>query len=362
MSDVASSSSDTFYGGTGEDRLYGGSGNDIVWGGADSDWLEGQDGFDTLYGGSGIDMILLDTDSRFARATSNMLETFNGHYGNNGPNDAADDNATDILLIEGLATVDNVSIGQVNYSVSLPNERSHLAIDYNGRLILSRWRDFSSLSDPNGKPLVEQIRISGLGGDDSIQFVNAPTAIGIIPLDTSDLVERSDDWVAVIDGGPGDDTLRGTGARDRIDGGSGSDTIYGLDGDDQLWGDGGPSIGQMTDLDVIYAGQGDDDVLGGQGNNRLYAWTDNPRLGLDSLNLTESQAIAGFVATGMVDGSTGVANSPTTPNAWSLDVVKPLPANGKLTQDGSSRCCPQRASKRSPCACPILSTIAAQAT
>src|SRR5262249_4565960 len=96
------------------------------------------------------------------------------------------------------------------------------------------------------------------------------------PLDVSDLTDRSDDWVGVIDGGPGMDTLRGTGARDRIDGGAGNDKIYGYDGDDQLWGDGGPGLGNTGDHDKIYGGQGNDDLLGGQGTNELFAWSDSP--------------------------------------------------------------------------------------
>ena len=78
------------------------------------------------------------------------------------------------------------------------------------------------------------------------------------------MTDRSRDWVGVLDGGPGDDVLSGSGARDRIDGGFGSDTIYGYGGDDQLWGDGGPGMGLPDDVDRIYAGQGNDDVLGGQ--------------------------------------------------------------------------------------------------
>ena len=103
----------------------------------------------------------------------------------------------------------------------------------------------------------------------------------------SDLVARSQDWVGVIDGGPGDDMLRGTQARDRLDGGSGSDVLYGLGGNDQLWGDGGPGQGDPdNDHDVIFAGQGNDDALGGQGGNDLYAWSYDPdsaaRLGFDN--------------------------------------------------------------------------------
>ncbi len=269
-----------FFGGSGEDRLYGGGGSDIIWGGADSDWLEGQNGTDTLYGGAGIDMLLLDTDTRYA-ATSGQPEVFDGHFGNTLPSDVADDNATDILLIEGTDNSDTFTVGQVDYNI--PNSTrigSRLSVGMGSRVLEAQWRSFTNPADVNGQPLIEQIRVSGLGGDDVISFLDnrKVSAFSSSPyqLDVTDLTDRSDDWIGVIDGGPGNDTLRGTNARDRIDGGYGSDIIYGLAGDDQLWGDSGPGLGNVSDTDVIYAGQGNDDVLGGQGRNVLVRLVPEP--------------------------------------------------------------------------------------
>ncbi len=265
---------DTLFGGSGEDKLYGGGSNDTLWGGQDSDWLEGQIGSDTLYGGSGIDQLILDVDPNYlnpdyAAFSSTNFEVFNGHFGNLAAADTPDDNATDILLVEGTDLADTIRIGQVAYTVTNPNRTlSRLAIDYNGRFMVANWRDFSDTSDPNGKPLVDQFRISGLGGNDTIDFVASTITLGggqlLSSLDTSDLTSRSNDWIAVIDGGPGNDILTGSNARDRIDGGYGSDTIYGYGGDDQLWGDGGRNQGDIGDLDIIYGGQGNDDLLGGK--------------------------------------------------------------------------------------------------
>ena len=109
-------------------------------------------------------------------------------------------------------------------------------------------------------------------GNDTIEFVRGEGA-----LDISSLTTRSNDFVGVIDGGPGNDTLLGTEGRDRLDGGSGSDVLYGFGGDDRLWGDGG--TGFAADHDVLYGGQGDDDLIGGQGTNKLYAWSRRPLAG-----------------------------------------------------------------------------------
>ncbi|MFG0252484.1 MAG: hypothetical protein ACF8NJ_06375, partial [Phycisphaerales bacterium JB038] len=67
--------------------------------------------------------------------------------------------------------------------------------------------------------------------------------------------------------------------RDRLDGGRGSDTLFGMAGDDRLWGDGGQGIGRPSDVDTLFAGQGNDDLVGGQGRNRLYAWSFDPSAG-----------------------------------------------------------------------------------
>ena len=129
--------------------------------------------------------------------------------------------------------------------------------------IRAGWRSQS------GAPLVEQFRISGLGGDDELGF-----AVGAKAPDLAELSTRSRDWVGVIDGGSGNDIISGSQARDRLDGGRGSDLIYGNEGDDRMFGD--PNNGAPNDLDVMFGGVGNDDAIGGLGTNRLYAWSFDP--------------------------------------------------------------------------------------
>ena len=140
------------------------------------------------------------------------------------------------------------------------------------RHLFATWRIAPGTQFPHGQPLVEQFRISGLGGHDDLGFASGSDA-----LDFAAISDRTDDWVGVIDGGAGDDILRGTNGRDRLDGGFGSDVLYGFAGDDQLWGDGGPGQGLTTNHDVLYGGQGNDDLLGGQGTNVLSAWSRAPQ-------------------------------------------------------------------------------------
>ena len=314
---------DELHGGTGEDQLLGGGGNDLLWGGGDTDWLEGQKGDDTLYGGGAIDMMVLDTRIEYFFQGNPKVplpvpatDTFDGHFGNDFEGDIGDDNATDIVLVEGTSQDDVIRIGQ------LADGRAHVNMqtidpDTGATLnweILVPWRSAPSAAFPLGRPLVEQFRISGLLGDDNISFVDAPyTAFGrnIAPLDIGDLNARSDDFVGVIDGGPGNDILRGTAGRDRLDGMSGSDTLFGLAGDDRLWGDStsGEEAGPSNDYDKIFGGRGNDDLIGGPGINDLYAWTQDPQ------------------PTG--DPDFGVFVDPTNPNGPVFD------ANADLNRDGT---------------------------
>lgn len=234
---------DTLIGGSGQDQAYGGGGDDLIQGGGDGDWLEGQDGNDALFGGGGIDFLVLDVNPNYS-------EQLHGH-GDGSP----EDNATDVLMIGGTSGDDVIRIS------GTPDGR--LRVVYNGSQIEAVWRD------AGGVPVIEQFRIDGGAGDDQIQFAQGADA-----LDLSDLIARSRDWVTVMSGGTGDDTLGGSSARDRIDGGFGSDIVSGFDGDDRLWGDDGD--GSSADHDILFAGKGNDDLLGGQGSNDLYAWSFDP--------------------------------------------------------------------------------------
>lgn len=68
-------------------------------------------------------------------------------------------------------------------------------------------------------------------------------------------------FAAMIDGGPGNDRLRGTSGPDQIDGKAGNDRIFGYGGDDALVGGAGN--------DRVFGGAGNDTILGVQGNDLL---------------------------------------------------------------------------------------------
>ncbi len=52
--------------------------------------------------------------------------------------------------------------------------------------------------------------------------------------------------------------------------------MFGYGGDDRIWGARGDNNGSLFDHDVMFAGQGNDDLLGGPGTNQMFAWSENP--------------------------------------------------------------------------------------
>ncbi len=65
-----------------------------------------------------------------------------------------------------------------------------------------------------------------------------------------------------VDGGPGNDSIQGGAAADRLAGGDGEDVIHGHRGPDILQGGSG--------RDLLHGDRGDDSLAGGPGNDRLY--------------------------------------------------------------------------------------------
>jgi hypothetical protein len=100
-----------------------------------------------------------------------------------------------------------------------------------------------------------------------------------------------------LDGGEGDDEIRGLGAKDDLTGGLGSDIFYGGPGNDFLKGTtwygrdratskdvlyGGPDDDELDDSagdDVLYGGDGEDVLYAGRGEDVLYGGDGNDSLG-----------------------------------------------------------------------------------
>jgi hypothetical protein len=73
-----------------------------------------------------------------------------------------------------------------------------------------------------------------------------------------------------LEGGDGDDKIRGLGGSDEIYGSSGSDVVYGGPGRDFLFSEGIYGGGNEWNTDVLYGGDDPDDLYAGNGEDVLY--------------------------------------------------------------------------------------------
>ena len=312
---------DEIHGGTGEDQIFGGGGGDLVWGGGDTDWLEGQDGIDTLYGGGGIDFIIGDVSYLYTQFGDTHRRPLRQRP---AATISQDDNATDILLVLGTPVVgDTILVGQTAAGRTRRPRAGHPALRLRRaarRDIFMPWREpaepgrhaghAAGRADPHRRPVGRRPHRVPPGRRAGQRRLGRCEK-----LDLGDLIARSDDYVGVLDGGPGNDILLGSEARDRIDGGNGSDVIYGFGGNDRLWGNSG-TTGSPSEQDVIFGGQGADDLIGGPGENQLFAWSRDPNPIVTQLHLLKDQTATG---------------TPTLPAV--LKGYAAAPADGRLRAD-----------------------------
>lgn len=80
----------------------------------------------------------------------------------------------------------------------------------------------------------------------------------------------------VVYGGDGNDKMYGNDGNDYLEGSKGNDEIYGNDGNDVISGGIGDDYlrGNYGD-DVVYAGQGADEIYGDDGNNKIFSQADD---------------------------------------------------------------------------------------
>lgn len=124
-----------------------------------------------------------------------------------------------------------------------------------------------------------------------------------------DDIIRGNDGNDYVDGGNDDDRIYGDAGNDELVGRAGHDTILGGDGNDDIYGDGGTAdtyigndklYGEDGD-DYIFAGAGNDYLSGGTGNDALYGWTGNDTIHGGAGN----DHIIGGAGNDILTGSTG---------------------------------------------------------
>jgi Ca2+-binding RTX toxin-like protein len=207
--------------------LNGDGGDDILTGADTNDSLNGGEGNDRLIGAHGNDDMNGD-------AGNDTLVWNNG--------DASD-------TMDGGAGNDGV---EVNGNPTLGDDFTIAPDAQAGRIVFKR----TNLVNFTLQTTTERFAINGLGGADSLTSVDGVGARTLVSVDggAGDDEIKGTDGPDLIVGGEGNDTLDGGSGDDRIVGDRGGDTMNGDDGDDTLvWNNGDGS-------DVINGDDGRDDV------------------------------------------------------------------------------------------------------
>ena len=270
-----SDSDGILYGGDDNDYLFGGAGSERLYGGAGDDQLHGSGGENILYGGSGNnrlnglgrDTYVLNTDA----TGTDTLQTFSPYDLWSDFNEKIRvyvDDAMGIDTLDELYEAANLRVEKGHISAGEPystdNDGKLNTAIYKGDTLIMVIEDFKhdltldmfdvvagSLADfRDSITSGEDDVLNGGSGDDTIRG------------------SAGDD---TIDGGSGDDKIRGRGGDDAISGSSGDDDLHGGSGDDTIYGDSGDdTLRGKTGDDRLYGGSGDDTLYGKVGNDTLY--------------------------------------------------------------------------------------------
>jgi Ca2+-binding RTX toxin-like protein len=207
--------------------LNGGGGDDVLSGADTNDTLNGGDGNDRLIGAKGADSMVGD-------AGNDTLVWNNGDGSDTMDGGAGNDTA------------------EVNGNPTLGDTFTIAPDVQPGRIVFKR----ENLVPFTLQTTTEHFQINGLGGADSLTSIEGVGARTLLSVDggAGDDVIKGSDGPDLIAGGEGNDTLDGGAGDDRIIGDRGTDTMNGDAGDDTLvWNNGDGS-------DVINGNEGSDDV------------------------------------------------------------------------------------------------------
>ena len=269
----------TLDGGAGNDALFGTTFNDFLNGNLGNDTITAGDGNDSLLGGAGSDSLIGGNGNDRLLGQDDSGDRLLGGVGN----DTLDGGAGDDMIIE-----------TVTGSAILTNT----ALTGNGTDVVVG---------------VEQASLTGSSGDDTIDASGLTAATAVVTLD----------------GGAGNDSLRGTTGNDSILGGDGNDTLRGGAGNDTLdAGNGNDGLSGAAGNDVLTGGENDDTLFGGSGNDTVLGGNGNDTCyggaGVDSVRGNGgSDKIAGGSGTG---SQTGDQVLDVSADIAEFFVLTPIPA------------------------------------
>ena len=214
-------------GGAGDDLLIGAAQANALDGGGGDDELDGGGGADVLSGGAGFDV------ASYTQHIAGVVADLDGQSGDDGEPGEGDTLGADVEGLLGGAGSDQLSGNDEN-----------------------NWFD--------GGPGADQF--IGGPGYDLVSYATRTIAVTADPDGSSgdDGESGESDTIGAdiedLDGGAGNDTLRGNGAENFLYGGSGADLLDGGPGEDALFGEDGADelISRDVNADLASCGPGDD--------------------------------------------------------------------------------------------------------
>lgn len=262
---------DSIYGGGGDDTLYGGPGSDVIRGGVGNDRIDGGGGADRLIGGDGNDTISagLGDDYIDGGGGNDLIVSGDGNdtiLSIGGGDTISAGAGFDLILVAGAGT--NIAGGDGFDTLSLlysdvgVNFRLNAGIvEFGGQLETVRFREIESFV---GSPFDDRFTISqgyaevNLGAGDDF-FGLGQMACGRYSGGDGNDIFRSVSFLAVIDGGNGDDLIMV----------QHSGTVYGGEGNDTIeCGLGGTLLARLGH-DIIFDGAGAT-ISGGAGDDLIH--------------------------------------------------------------------------------------------
>lgn len=209
-------------------------------------------------------------------------EIFDDEIADSSPADALGIPVRDGLSIEGTNRAGAKDFVQVEYINGGAQIQFTLQLrDLNDDVIAENIEVIDAPENPSAR-----IFFDGNAGDDV--FVNLTDLGSTVNGGTGDDVIRGGAGVDFLFGNEGDDLILGAGGNDRLFGGAGVDELRGSDGDDEiqggagndrLYGDSGDDLlGGDGGVDSLLGGDGDDTLLGGSGGDALLGQEGNDTL------------------------------------------------------------------------------------
>jgi predicted lipoprotein with Yx(FWY)xxD motif len=258
----------TIDGGPGNDTIAGGSGSETLVGGDGNDVIDGNKGADTARLGAGDDVFVWDPGDG-----SDVVEGQDGHDTmrfNGAP--AAEQftlsaNGPRLRLFRdvGRVTMDTAGVEQVDLN-ALGGADQVFVDDLSGTDVGTVNIDLAgSLGGTTGDGSVDQVLVDGTRGNDAIGIGGDPSGVTVSGLRAQVAIKHQEptDQLAVSGLG-GDDSIDASALAANaialtLDGGTGDDTIAGSQGvEDSIGGDGNDVIDGNKGADTAELGSGDD--------------------------------------------------------------------------------------------------------